>query len=208
MSAYQYEIKYRNSSQHLNADALSRLPLKSVSPAVGEESEVFQISYFEELPITAKQISEATGNDPILSIVLEFTLTGWPKFVQDESLKPYFMRRTELSVEQGCVLWGRRVVIPPKYRSRILEDLHDQHPGMCRMKALARSYLWWPKLDQEIELKVRTCQVCQANLKTPPSVPIHPWNWPSQPWKRIHIDHFEFEKDVYLIVIATRSGLK
>ena len=102
---------------------------------------MFQLSYFDELPVTAKQISEATSHDPILSTVLEFTLTGWPNVVHDESLKPFFIRRTELSVEQGCVLWGRRVVIPPKYRSKILEDLHDQHPGMCRMKALARSYL-------------------------------------------------------------------
>ena len=205
LSAYQYEIKYRNTNQHLNADALSRLPLKSVSPSVGEEAEVFQLSYFDELPVTAKQISEATSHDPILSTVLEFTLTGRPNVVQDESLKPFFIRRTELSVEQGCVLWGRRVVSPPKYRSKILEDLHDQHPGMCRMKALARSYLWWPRLDQEIELEVRTCHVCQASLKTPPSAPIHPWNWPSQPWKRIHIDHFEFEKGVYFTVIDSHS---
>ena len=96
-------------------------------------------------------------------------------------------------------------MIPLKYRSKILEDLHDQHPGMCRMKALARSYLWWPKLDQEIELEVRTCHVRQASLKTSPSAPIHPWNWPSQPWKRIHIDHFEFEKGVYFTVIDSPS---
>ena len=70
LSAYQYEIKYRNTNQHLNADALSRLPLKSVSPSVGEEAEVFQLSYFDELPVTAKQISEATSHDPILSTVL------------------------------------------------------------------------------------------------------------------------------------------
>ena len=44
-----------------------------------------------------------------------------------------------------------------------------------------------------------------ANLKTPPTAPIHPWNWPSQPWERIHIDHFELEKDVYLIVIDSHS---
>ena len=63
-------------------------------------------------------------------MVLKFMLTGWPNVVQDESLKPFFICQTELSVEQGCVLWGRQVVIPPKYRSKVLEDLHDQHPGV------------------------------------------------------------------------------
>lgn len=54
---------------------------------------------------------------------------------------------------------GPRVVIPPKYRCKILDDLHDQHPGMGRMKALARRYLWLPKLDQQIKLEVLTCHV-------------------------------------------------
>ena len=116
---------------------------------------MFQLSYFDELPVTAKQISEATSShDPIL---LEFTLTGWPNVVQDESLKPFFIRRTELSVEQWCVLWRRRVVIPPKYRSKILEDLHDQHPGTCRMKASARSYLWWPGSRNRVRGSYLSC---------------------------------------------------
>jgi ribosomal protein L31E len=73
------------------------------------------------------------------------------------------------------------------------------------MKALARSYLWWPKLDEEIETRVCECNACQANLNAPPVAPIHPWNWPSEPWKRIHVDHFEFEKSFYLIVIDSHS---
>ena len=123
LSAYQYEIKFRNSSQHAKADALSRLPVKRVSPAIGEEAEVFQLYYFDDLLVTAKQISKATSRDPVLSRVLEFTLSGWPNMVKDENLKPYFGRRNELSADQGCVLWGRRVVIPPSHRKRILEDL-------------------------------------------------------------------------------------
>ena len=56
LSAYQYEIGYRCSAKHANADVLSRLPLESISPAIGEEAEIFQESYFDELPVTAKQI--------------------------------------------------------------------------------------------------------------------------------------------------------
>ena len=127
------------------------MPSESISAAIGEEAEIFQVSYFDELPVAAKQINQATSRDPV-----------WLAYevVQDGNVKPYFVRRHELSADQGCVLWGRRVVIPPCYRERILDDLHDQHLGMCRMKALARSYLWWPKSDQDIEVKVRGCGVC------------------------------------------------
>lgn len=104
VSAYQYEIKYRNSNRHLNAGSLSRSPLKGVSPALGEESEVLQLSYVKELPVTGKQVSEATILDPILSTVLEFTLTAWSNVIQDQSLNPFLIRRTELSSE--CVSCG------------------------------------------------------------------------------------------------------
>ena len=58
-----------------------------------------------------------------------------------EVLKPYHLRLLELSTEAGCLLWGSRVVIPVLLQKKILEELHDVHPGICRMKALARSYV-------------------------------------------------------------------
>ena len=67
--------------------------------------------------------------------------------------------------------------------------LHDAHPGMSRMKSLARSYLWWPGMDKAIEDCVRECSVCQSTRKDPPAVPLHPWSWPEKPWTRIHIDY-------------------
>ena len=50
-----------------------------------------------------------------------------------------------------------------------------------RTKALARSYVWWPGLDQEIETQVKNCGKCQKNQKQPAEAPLHPWEWPGQP---------------------------
>ena len=47
------------------------------------------------------------------------------------------------------------------------------------------------------------CGVCESVQKGPPVAPLHPWNWPSQLWQRIHIDHFE--KEFYLVVIDSHS---
>ena len=56
------------------------------------------------------------------------------------------------------------------------------------MKAIARSYIWWPGIDKEIELAAKSCPDCQLTQREPRTVPVHPWEWPSLPWQRIHID--------------------
>ena len=88
----------------------------------------------------------------MLSQVLQFVLYGWPLSVEDEALKPQ-ARREELSVHAGCLLWGFRVVIPPQGREKVLNVLHESHPGFVRMKSLAKSYVWWPKMDPRLEKK-------------------------------------------------------
>ena len=111
----------------------------------------------------------------------------------------------ELSVEQDCLLWGLRVIIPVRYQEQMLEELHASHPGIVRMKELARSYCWWPNVDLEIEHTVRNCDKCQLVRKPPPVVPLVPWVWPSKPWHRIHIDYAENVEGHYLIVVDAHS---
>ena len=53
-----------------------------------------------------------------------------------EELQPDQKKQNELSVVDGCILWGSRVVIPLAGRSKVLDELHDGHPGMSRMKSL------------------------------------------------------------------------
>ena len=108
--------------------------------------------------------------------------------VDDPSLSPFMSRKFELSVDQGCLLWGSRVIIPSSLRDSVLTELHTTHPGMTRMKSLARSYVWWPHLDGQIEDMVSSCDVCQALRSDPPKAQVHPWMYPSKPWSRLHID--------------------
>ena len=91
------------------------------------------------------------------------------------------------------------------YRQRILEELHESHPGMNRMKALARSYVWWPQIDQQIETFVNACSECQANAAAPPST-ISPWNEPKLAWDRVHADFAgPFHKRIFLVMVDAKS---
>ena len=69
----------------------------------------------------------------------------------DPRLQPYSRRSDELSVEENCLLWATRVIIPQKLQSRVLADLHENHLDSNRIKALARSYILWPSLDMTLE---------------------------------------------------------
>ena len=121
----------------------------------------------------SRQIRLWTDRDPVLSKVRRLVQTGW-KYSDDENLKPYLKRKSELSVQNSCILWGDRVIIPKAGREKTLEILHDGHPGITRMKQLARSIVWWPGIDSDIEKKVKSCEMCSLDQKSPPIAPLHP----------------------------------
>ena len=123
-----------------------------------------------------------------------------------DQLKPFFDRKLELSLQDGCLLWGSRVIIPPPGRQQILQELHNGHPGISRMKAIARGILWWPGLDKCIESCVQSCYQCQLNRPALPIVPLQPWQWPSIPWSRIHIDYAgPIQGKMLLVLIDSHS---
>ena len=48
---------------------------------------------------------------------------------------------------------------------------------------------------------VKECSTCQYKPKTPPAAPLHSWEWPQQPWSRLHIDYAGPIRDKMLLII-------
>ncbi|KAJ8885861.1 hypothetical protein PR048_012067 [Dryococelus australis] len=65
--------------------------------------------------------------------------------------------------------------------------IHADHVGITRCKLMARSYVWWFGMNDDIEIKVRTCKVCQQVQNRGYKV-ITSWPVSKCPWYRIHID--------------------
>ena len=104
------------------------------------------------------------------------------------------------------MLWGIRVVIPDQWRGRLLAELHRDHPGACKMKSVARSYTWWPGMDSEIENVAKSCSDCHAVKKAPPTAPLHPWEWPSRVFQRVHVDFAgPFQGAMFLVAVDAYS---
>jgi len=126
--------------------------------------------------VTATQVKSWTAKDPIL---------------YSDELKPYKSRRSELSIHDGCLLWDTQMIIAPPGRAAMIEQLHESHPGICKMKSLARSYV---------------CDVCKHSRPSDRPIAIHPWEWPQKPWSRLHVDYASplFGK-MYMILVDSHS---
>ena len=129
-----------------------------------------------------------TAKDPILAQVMRFVKEGWPHAFSEE-LKDFKKLENSLSTENGCVFYGLRIIIPSTLRNHILKLLHLGHFGMQRMKQLARSTVYWPRIDFDIEDLCRKCTSCGQFQNKPDEPSIHPWMMPEKPWSRLHLDH-------------------
>ena len=211
LGGHDYTIQFRPTGDHGNADGLSRLPLTINHPdklnSDEEDIAVFSLSQVELLPTTAKDIARETCRDPILSKVYEYTLNGWN--IQNnisEELRPYYDRQNEISLSNGCLMWGIRVIIPTKYRDATLDQIHEGHLGIVKMKSIARSHVYWPHIDDQIEQKAKRCSSCSHIRNVPARASLHPWEWPHKPWQRIHMDFAgPFLNHMFLIIVDAHS---
>ena len=126
LSAYTYEIEFRRTHEHSNADCLSRLPMHHVSPTgYTPEPALFNMHQIRSLPVTAAQLAQATRTGKSLSVLYRYITKGWPS-QPAKDMQAFQPKKGELTVEGGCILWGTRVVVPSKLRDKLLKELPAQ----------------------------------------------------------------------------------
>ena len=99
--------------------------------------EIFQVSQIEVLPVNVDVIRQATQRDPVLSRVMENIRQGWPT-VSEKELEPFQRRKDELTIQDGCLMWGSRVIIPSKPQAQLLAELHEGHLGIVKDEGLGQ----------------------------------------------------------------------
>lgn len=145
---------------------------------------------------------EETNKDSILCTIINFVKNGWPKKISNINLKPYFLCKTQLAYEDGCLMRGHKIVLPKSLQSRILSELHKSHLGMVKTKADARARVWFPGIDTAIESMINSCDICNQLRSSPPRVSISPWKYPAVPFYRIHLDFLgPLNNRMYLVIV-------
>ncbi|GFV20774.1 uncharacterized protein K02A2.6 [Trichonephila clavipes] len=178
LQSFEFDIIFRKTIEHGNADFLSRLPKTSEELEVKDDITIFQMSQVEALPVTSKELRQETSKDIELGPLLRALREG----------KDLQGREAQYTIEDGCIMYGQRVCIPRKFRKNVLEELHAGHLGIVKMKAIARSFVYWKNIDNDIEEAAKNCVDCARYKADPPKSKVHYWEYPSMPWERIHVD--------------------
>ena len=114
LSGYNFDITFKNLAGNGNADFFfSRFPVQSLADNEDldpDEHYVFA-TVTDELTVTAVEIAEDSKKDSVLVKLYEYTSSGWPGTCPSLERRPFWNHRDELSLENGCLLWGGRVII-------------------------------------------------------------------------------------------------
>ncbi|XP_013163468.1 PREDICTED: uncharacterized protein K02A2.6-like [Papilio xuthus] len=206
LAAYDFNIDFVKSKCNGNADALSRLPLEGDgSDGASSAPDKHYLMYVDEtLPVNFKEIALATTKDNLLSRIFGYIMFGWPEKCADDEMA-FYVRRSDLYIDHGCILYKYRLVIPQILQKRVLLEIHDGHLGIVKMKSIARNYVYWPALDKDIELIGNKCEACRSVRDAPPRATLHPWEFPAAPWQRLHADFAQLHGKYYIIVVDAHS---
>lgn len=181
LSGFNYDVEYRASAKHANADYLSRFPVEIAKETSIDQHCSYQLQQINVLEIQPEVIANETRKDNELKTLLEALQAG-------HSVRQYGYADNELTLQDNCILKGTRVVIPKSLHIRVIDELHTGHIGILKMKLLARSYIYWKNIDRDIENKVKSCRACRLQQNESPKAPPHHWEQPTGPWQRLHID--------------------
>ena len=114
LSQFDYQIEYRRTTDHGNADVLSRLPTSEDTLFDGEESEddIQMVCNIEEIsnkiaPADHNPLPRESAKDPIISSVIRYTREGWPpKNKEDGSeIQCYRQLADSLAITNGCLTY-------------------------------------------------------------------------------------------------------
>ena len=135
--------------------------------------------------------------------VMRHVHSGWPDSCYKSSpLYPYHIKHTELTISHGGLFWNIRVIIPTSLRINLLNALHESHMGIVRMKSLARSYIWWPGIDADIERIAKSCSSCSQSKPANAHAPVMSWPYAQRPWQCIHMNFCGPLYNLYWLVIV------
>ena len=131
---------------------------------------------------------------------------GWPKTIKEgpKEIQKYWTFHEELTIEDGLILKGMRIVIPDEKREEILKQIHEGHLGFNKCQMRAKETVYWPGLNEQLEQLILNCQLCLKYSRS--KVKVYPHTAlghevPPVPWSKLATDIFHYKSQPYLLIV-------
>ena len=214
---YEFEVSYKKGTSLPLADPLSRAYVSHKEATEDQEDiltvsktrsateiEAEQINMLQCLPVkdeTLCQIQHLTQEDAILKTLAGVITHGWPdsKLCLPLEVQDYFPFEEELTLQNGVISKGDRVVIPFQVRADLKRKLHASHLGVQACQRREREAFYWPGMYKEIEEYVSKCEVCNTYNQGQQREPLISHPVPTRPWQVLAVDLFEVQGQDYLV---------
>ena len=216
---FEYTVQYKKGTEMYIADTLSRGVNPSKTPGSQKREEIFQTECEQEVESVnmaymasvsderMEEIREKTKCDSDLVSLMRYIQNGWPLTRKSlpVDIQMYFTFREELSVQNGIIFKGERVVIPNSMRAKIIGLIHISHTGVQGCLRRARETVYWPLMATDFEEAIGNCETCQKYQRNQQKEPMISTEVPELPYQFISTDLFEFDGKHYLVTVDNYS---
>ena len=210
LQGYDISLRYLKGTEMFLADTLSRAYLGDEVTSTFTEGlmmiEAAEPGYLSAMRL--KDVAEHSKKDPVLFDLEKRISGGWPekKDEVEESLRPYFAFRDELSVQHGVIYRGERVIVPLTLRKDMIQRLHSSHLGIEGCLRRARVCLYWPGMNAQVKEYIQSCEICLSTGSRQQKETMIPHDANSHPWSKVGLDLFDFNQQTYLVTVDYYSN--
>ena len=225
LQKFDLDVSYRRGTEMHMADPLSRAYLPLGRQDIVDTQEVWNVAdtrspteveteyvdMAESVPIrkvTLQEIRSATEVDAELQALASVITQGWPETRAEvpSQLQAYFPFREELSVQDGVVFKGERIVVPSSLRQSLMDKVHASHLGIQGCLRRAKEAFYWPGIYKQITEFISRCSICNSYKPEQQKEPLKCHEIPTRPWQSISADLFEFNGTQYLVTTDRYSN--
>ena len=181
---FDYTIGYKPGTEITHVDALSRLRTRDNNEK-DDIAVIINSVAFEKCVMNMKDVQEEYRTDEFLQrLMARVSKTNWSRCSQLE--KQFAKHAERLTVEDGVIFHGTRMLIPPRLRHKAIEVAHECHSGYQSTLTRLKLSAWWPNMSADVRIFVEQCEKCN-NIR--PRQGKSTDKWPvSKPLERWHMD--------------------
>ena len=190
LQGFDFTVFYRPGKSN-PSDYISRHPVVQVESMSDDLSDSYLNMIVEKeliKSISVEDVRKATAEDLKFQRIMKLLMKGSKVDRREYDLIDFRKVWDTLSINDGLLLKGEKIVVPKSLEEDIIRIGHEGHMGIVKCKQLLRSKVWFPGMDMKVEKEIKGCLACQSVVDRVKCENIEVSLLPSGPWEELSVD--------------------